>query len=91
MTSLLVLKKLPSLTSGHDSCLLYLGFLSWAGTTFHDQLVKGSVCQALHAAVRFEINFIIPLQLLESRFIIMCLFEKPSMNNIALHLFISGI
>ena len=89
MTS--ALKKVPTLTSGHDSCLLYLGFLSWAGTTFHDQLVKGSVCQALHAAVRFEINFIIPLQLLESRFIIMCLFEKPSMNNIALHLFISGI
>ena len=66
-------KKLPSLTSVHDSCLLYLGFLSWAGTTFHDQLVKGSVCQALHAAVRFEIYFIIPLQPLESRFIIMCL------------------
>jgi len=43
-------------TPGHDSCLLYLGFLSWVGTTFHDQLVRGSVCQALHVAVRFLLN-----------------------------------
>ena len=51
-----------NLKSGHDSCLLYLGFLSWVGTTFHDQLVRGSVCQALHTAVRFSITFHQPWQ-----------------------------
>ena len=46
-----------NLKPGHDSCLLYLGFLSWVGTTFHDQLLRGSVCQALHSTVRFAITF----------------------------------
>jgi len=43
-------------TPGHDSCLLYLGFLSWVGTTFHDQLVRGSVCKSLHSTVRFLLS-----------------------------------
>ena len=48
---------LQTWVAGHDTCLLYLGFLSWVGITFHDQLVRGSVCRSLHAAVRFADTF----------------------------------